>query len=167
MFGRYNQTTRDRVGVNVINFLVHHLIGIDLLRMNTFLPDLVLLVPLMCRAEIGELVDQPVTLFQLNLRQQRMRGEALEMAQGRRQIRRGEDGVKVVFHDDPGVDLELPVFAAVEERVDEDVAAGRRGEDREPLDNCGGDEVGGVGLVEAVARSHEGRERYEAVRAWD
>jgi hypothetical protein len=161
VLGTHDQAALNRVVVNVIDFLLHHFIRIDLLRVNAFLPDLMLLEFLVRCAEIGELIDQPVTLFQFNLRQERMGGEALELAQGVRQIGAGEDGVKVVFHDDPGVNLKLPVFAAVEQGVDEDVAAGGRGEDGKPLNDGGGDEIGGVRLADAIAGSHACRRGYE------
>ncbi len=60
----------------------------------------------------------------------------------------------MVLHDDPRMDLELPVFVAMNQGVDEEVAAGRGGEDREPFDDGGGDEIGGVGLVDSIAASH-------------
>ena len=157
---RDNQTTHNRVIVDIIDFLVHHLIRIDLLRVNAFLPYLMFLEFLVRSAEIGELIDQPVTLFQFDLGWERMRSETLEMAQGRWQIGAMEDGVKMVFHDDPGVDLELPVFPAMNQGVDENVAAGRRGENREPFNYRGGDEIGGVRLADAIAGSHEGRREY-------
>ncbi len=133
MFRANDQTAHDRVIVNVVDLLEHHFIRFDLLRMNAFLPDLMLLVLLVRRAVIGELVDQPLPLFQPNLREQGMRGEALEMAQCGGQVGAGEDGVKVVLHDDPGMDPKLTLFTAVEQGVDEDVAAGRGGEDGEPF----------------------------------
>jgi len=68
--------------MNVIDFLLHHFIRINLLRVDTFLPDLMLLEFLVRRPEIGELIDQPVAVLCFNLRQKRMSGEPLEMAQG-------------------------------------------------------------------------------------
>ena len=97
MFGRNNPATRHGVVVNVIDFLLHHLICIDLLRMNTFLPDLMLLEFFVGCAEISELIDQPVAFFRFNLGEERMGGESLEMAQGHRQLGTGKYGVKMVF----------------------------------------------------------------------
>ncbi len=63
MFRRDHQPPLHRVVVDVVDFLVHHLIRIDLLRVNAFLPDLMVLEFLVRRAEIGELIDEPVALF--------------------------------------------------------------------------------------------------------
>jgi hypothetical protein len=60
----------------------------------------------------------------------------------------------MVVPDDLGVNLELPLFTTVQQRVYEYVAAGLRGEDGKPFHNRGGDEVGGLSLVHAIAGSH-------------
>src|SRR6185437_9608027 len=57
---------------------------------------------------------------------------------------------------DPSVDLERFMLATVLERLDEDVAAQRRGEDREPGDCGAGDKVGEVAFENAVAAAHGG-----------
>ena len=54
------------------------------------------------------------------------------------------------------------MLAAVFEGADEDVAAGGGGEDGEPLDDGGGDEVGFAGLVDEVAGAHLGGDGGEA-----
>ena len=48
--------------------------------MKAFLPNLMLLEFLVCRAIIGELIEEPVAFLRLDLGQERMGGETLEMA---------------------------------------------------------------------------------------
>ena len=49
------------------------------------------------------------------------------------------------------------VLAAMEPRLHEQIAPRRRGENREPGDDRGGDEVYGVQFMDAVAAAHGGR----------
>ena len=78
----------------------------------------------------------------------------LRSASTRERSGAGEDGVEVVIEDDPGVDLQALVRAAVLEGADEDVAARRRGEDRQPGDDGAGDEVRLALLEDAVTAAH-------------
>ena len=55
------------------------------------------------------------------------------------------------------MDAQPFVLAAMEPRLDGQIAPRRRGEDREPGDDRGRDEVRGVRFVHAVAAAHGGR----------
>lgn len=62
----------------------------------------------------------------------------------------------MVVEDDPGVDFQALLRAAVVEGAHEDVAARCGGEDGEPLDDGGGDEGCVPRLVDAGAAAHGG-----------
>ena len=79
---------------------------------------------------------------------------AFEIGQDSGEVRRVDDGVEVVVEDGPRVDFQALVLAAIFEGFDENIAAGRGGEERDPRDDGGRDEVGGVGLVSAIATAH-------------
>jgi len=69
MLRRYNQTAQNGIIVNIIEFLLHHLVAADLLRMHTLLPNLMRAVSLMLGAIISELIEQPFALLQFDLLQ--------------------------------------------------------------------------------------------------
>ena len=93
--------------------------------MDAFLPDLMFGSRFAMRgAEVGELVQQPLAAFRLELGEDRAGGEAFEIADGVGQFGAGDDGVEVVVEDDPGVEAQALVLAAVLEGADEDIAAG-------------------------------------------
>jgi hypothetical protein len=60
----------------------------------------------------------------------------------------------MIIQNDPGIDLEAFVLPAVCERADNDAATSSRGENWEPFDDCGGDKVGVLAFVDAVATAH-------------
>ncbi len=79
---------------------------------------------------------------------------AFEIGQDAGEFWRVEDGVEVVVEEDPRVDFQALVLAAIFEGFDENIAPGRGGEERDPRDDGRRDEVGGVGLVSAIATAH-------------
>ena len=72
---------------------------------------------------------------------------------------------KWFLHDDPRVDRQSFLAPAEVERAGEDVAAGLRGEDGQPVDDRGGDEVGTLRLADGVAAAH-GRRVAERKRSF-
>lgn len=137
--------------VQVLELLQHGLVAQDGLRVNAFLPDLMLARRLMRGAVGAELVQEPRAALDLELRENLARGELLQITYRLRQVWPGDDGMEVVIEDHPSVEFQAFVLAAVGEGADKDVAAGGGGEDGEPLDDRGGDEVRRVRFVDAVA----------------
>ena len=65
--------------MEVIQFLIHHRLVREGLRMDSFLPDLMGTFLFMRGAVVRELVKQPVTFLRLDLLQQGSRGESFEV----------------------------------------------------------------------------------------
>jgi len=97
MFGRTSPATLHGVVVQILHLLPHHRIVEDGLRMRAFLPDLIL-VGLVRGPVVAELIQQPLAPLRLDLPDKLLGGEALEIAQDRRQVGRSENGVEVVVH---------------------------------------------------------------------
>ena len=135
MFLRRNQPPQHRIVVNIIQFLLHHLVTSDFLRMQALLPHLVRAVPLMQRTIISELIEQPFALLHLDLLQQGARRKSLEIRQRIRQVRRGENGMKMIIENDPGVNLQTLMLPAMEQGFNKNIATGRRRKNRQPFDN--------------------------------
>ena len=148
--------------VQVIQLLFHHFIAGVSLRMKSLLPDLMRAFGFMRRTEKAELVQEPLAIFLLQLIEKALRCVALEVGHDAGEVGRGQDGVEMIVEDDPGVDFQTLVFAAVFEGFDDDIAAGFRCENRQPGDNRQGDEMGSVRLVSAIAASHGGVLRSKA-----
>ena len=60
----------------------------------------------------------------------------------------------MVVQDDPGVNLETFMLSAEFKRAHQNIATGRRGENREPLDNCSCDKVSVIAFMDAIAAAH-------------
>ena len=103
------------------------------------------------------LMEQPVAAFRRQLIGNPARGVAFEIPHHRHEIGCGKHGVKVVVGNDPAVDAQPFVLAAMEPRLHGQIASRRRGEDREPGDDRGRDEVRGARFVNAVAAALGGR----------
>ncbi len=67
MLGRDDQPAQHGVVMNIIELLVGHFLGVDLLRMDAFLPNLVLALGLVGGAVKFELVQEPIPLFHSDL----------------------------------------------------------------------------------------------------
>jgi hypothetical protein len=80
-------------------------------------------------------MEKPSTAFGLKLFNYPARGMPLEVGHDARHIRRGNNGMEVVVKNDPCGDSEIFMRAAIFERSDENIAARRSCEDRQPLDN--------------------------------
>jgi hypothetical protein len=72
--------------------------------------------------------------------------ELLQIRHDPRQIPgvRRDDRVEMILHDDPRMDTQALLPPAIVERPGEDVAAGRAVEDRKPVHDRGGDEMGSL-----------------------
>jgi hypothetical protein len=89
---------------------------------------------------------------------------SLEIGDDTREIRRGEDSVKVVIEDNPSVNLQVLVRATILERLDKNVAGFGGGEDRQPCyDGCG-DEMSRARFVDVITTSHRGKLREAQLR---
>jgi hypothetical protein len=163
LWGGY-QPALDRVIVQIFQFLQHDLVTHDGLRMRAFLPNLMGAFELMCRAKISELIQEPLTSFRFQELQDLMRCMPLEMGDDARKIRRCEDGVKVVIEDNPTMNLQALVRAAILERLNENVAACGGGEDRQPRYDGRSDEMSGAKFIDAVTTSHSGKLREAQLR---
>ncbi len=89
----------------------------------------------MSRAEVGELVEEPVAAFLFKLREERVGGEHLKIGNGARKLRPGNHGVKVVVENHPGVNPEAFVFATIRQRTHQEVAACGGGKERQPFED--------------------------------
>ena len=98
--------------VQILQLLAHHRIIRDNLRMRTFLPNLVL-VGFMSPTVITKLIQNPFPVLVSESFQNLGGGKALQIAQHRRQIGRGEDGVEVIVEYNPGINLQHLVLSAV------------------------------------------------------
>jgi len=62
---RSNEPTFDGVVMDVVNLLLHHFVAIDLLRVGTFLPDLMAAFGFVLPAKIIEFAEEPGVVFRL------------------------------------------------------------------------------------------------------
>ena len=60
----------------------------------------------------------------------------------------------MVVEDDIGINFQALILTAKLKGVDENIQIGLPGEDRNPLDHCTGDEVGGLRGPNCIAASH-------------
>lgn len=146
MLRRGDESARDRIVVQIGELLLHHLVAHQRLRVIALLPELQVGFGLVSGAPLPQEMQQPVALFGPELRGERASGVTLEIGNDSREIGRGDDGMEVIVEDDPGVNLQPFVDAAVFERVRDDLAAGIGGEDGQPPDDGGGDELRGMRL---------------------
>ena len=112
--------------MNILQLLPHHRIVHDRLRMRALLPNLVTALRLVRRTAELELMEQPLAVLRFELIEQTLRRVALQIRQRAREVRRGQDRVEMAVEDDPPVDLEALVVAAIGQRVREQVATRRR-----------------------------------------
>jgi len=88
----------------------------------------------------------------------------LEIGEDTREIRRGEDSVKVAIEDNPSVNLQALMRATILKRLDENVAPCGGSEDRQPLHDGRGDEMSGAKFIDAIATAHGGKLREAQLR---
>jgi len=154
VFGRSDPSSAQWVMMDVVQLLEHHRVVEDGLGMVAFLPDLITAVGLVGLAKRFQAIKEPAASFAIKLLQETAGGEFLQVAHDSGEVRGGYDGMEVVLHDNPCVELQLLVSSAVVEGADQDVAARGGGEDWKPADDCGGDEVRSVGFVDAIDATH-------------
>ena len=124
--------------------------------MHSLLPDLVCARGLMSSAKVLQLVqDSHSHLSCSNCARICRAVNFFQVADRSRQLWTGNDRVEMIVEDHPCINLEALVFAAESERADKNFATGDSGEDRQPFDDCRGDEVGGVRVIDAIAAAHE------------
>src|SRR4051794_10137638 len=111
MLGRGDHAANHRIVVQILKLLEHHLIGDDRLWMRALLPDL-MRAQLVRETVVLELVAQPFSPFSVDLPQKLVRGEAFEIPEDAREIRRREDRVEVVIQYHPTMNLKSLVPAA-------------------------------------------------------
>ena len=62
---RGDEAALDRVIVDVVDLLIHHLITVDFLRVRAFLPDLMAAFGFVLPAKIIEFAEEPGVVFRL------------------------------------------------------------------------------------------------------
>lgn len=127
--------------MKVLQFLQHHLVAPDCLRMNSLLPDLVITLVSVRGAEVSQLIQQPFAALNLKLLKNRVGRELLKVGQHVRQAWPRHDCMEVIVHNHPRMNPQLFLLTAIFERMYDDLAASGCREDREPFDNGRGDEV--------------------------
>ena len=154
MLGSHDESTFDRIVVNVVDSLQHHLVADNRDWMEAFLPDLPFALQFVGGVKVFELVEQPFAVFFSQLVHDFLGGEPLEIAHHLYQIGGREDGVEVIVEDNPGVHFQALLCAAVVPRLNENVAARGRSENGQPRDNCRGDELRVLDFADPVATAH-------------
>ncbi len=143
--------------MQVIDLLLEHLLGDDLLGMKPLLPDLIIAPGLGRTLVLLELIQDPGLLIPLQSGDKALGGVAFEIPDDIRQFRPGHHQVQMVAQDGLCIDSQALMPAAKLEGVQENVEIGFPGEDGKPFYHCAGDEVRGVGLFNGVAGSHGAR----------
>ena len=93
-----------------------------------------------------------------------MRCMPLEIGEDTREIRRGEDGVKVGIENNPSMNLQALMRATILKRLNENVAACGASEDRQPRYDGRSDEMSGAKFVDAITTAHGGKLREAQLR---
>ena len=143
--------------MQVIDLLLQHLLGDDLLGMEPFLPDLVLALSLGRLLIILQLIQEPGFLILPQQGDKALGSVTFKIPDCICEAWSGHHQVQMVVQDDIGVNLQVFVLATELEGVDEQVEIGFPGEKGEPIDHGTGDEVGVVRLSDGVAGSHGAR----------
>ena len=65
MLLRGDETAFDRVVIDVVDLLIHHLITVDFLRVRAFLPDLMAAFGFVLPAKIIEFAEEPGVVLRL------------------------------------------------------------------------------------------------------
>ena len=81
---------------------------------------------------------------------------AFEVSNDTRKIWRSKDGMKMVIEDDPSINLQAFVRAAILKRPNDNIAASRSREDRKPGYDGSSDEMSGVKFINTIATTHRG-----------
>ena len=96
-----HQPSLNRVIVDIIEFLQHHLVGVNLLRVRAFLPYLMSAFGLMLGAKILELIQQPIAGFLFELVENSLRSMAFEISEHAREVGSSDKGMEMTIEDDP------------------------------------------------------------------
>ena len=92
-------TTTQRILVNIFDLLPHLVVGVELLRMIAFLPQLISLARFVAKFVEGKFLKQSGVLALLQCLDNRFRGERFEISDAIRQPGTDGDPVEVVLHD--------------------------------------------------------------------
>ena len=112
MLGRCGHAAFDRIIVQIVEFLVHHPISHDRLRMRSFLPDL-MCARLMRGPVILQLVKQPMTSFRFQLNDDLTSSKALQITQNGRECGSRKDRVQVIVQDHPAINFETLMLSTM------------------------------------------------------
>ena len=118
------------------------------------MPELVVALGLVVFLVVGELVEEPGFSAFAEVVHEFPGSEALEGLENAAEVGGGGEEVQVVVHEYVGMEAEGFFLAAVSEGVGEDLAFVGAVEGGDPFDDGGGEEVGGVGVVDFVAGAH-------------
>ncbi len=140
--------------MQIVDLLMQHLFGDDLLWMKPFLPDLVVASDLGRLLIILELVQEPGLLILLQPGDEKLGGVAFEVPDNIRQFVTGDHQVQMVVQNDISIDLQVLMLTAKPEGVEENVKIGLSGEKGNPSDHRAGDEVWTAWFSDGIAASH-------------
>ena len=140
--------------MQVVQLLRHHFVAADGLGMHALLPHLMIARFFVCCTIISQLIEQPFAPFGFELFDQSLRRESFQSAKGAGEIGTGKNGVEMVIQNDPSVDLQGLMFAAMEQGLDDDIATGARFKDGQPFDNGRCDKIGAMRFINDVATAH-------------
>jgi hypothetical protein len=132
--------------MQVVDLLLQHRLGDNLLGMKPFLPDLVIAPGLGRLLMILQLIQDPGLLIMFQLGNDALGGVALEIPDELRQFVTRDHQVQMVVQDDLGVELQAFMLAAKLEGVEKKVKIGLPGEEGNPVDHRAGDEIRDAGL---------------------
>jgi hypothetical protein len=148
-----------RVVMQVVDLLLQHRLGDDLLGMKPFLPDLVVAPGLGRLLKILQLIQDPGLMIMFQLGDDALAGVALEIPDDLRQSVTRHNQVQMVVQDDIGIELQVFMLAAKLEGVEKKVKIGLPGEEGNPVDHRASDEVRAAGLSNGIMAFHGSRRR--------
>ena len=156
MLGHIDIASFDRIVVDIFQFLNHHFVGLNLLRMNAFFPELIIAFDFVCPFESLHVLQNDAR-FSFDQEVENATGcIRFEPLDDIGQIRCRRDQVQVVFQDDVTKEFEGIIYGEITPRIEYDVDRFGPGEDGEPAVDRAGHEVWLIGFDDAVAACCDG-----------
>ncbi len=123
-----------RIVMNIFNLLNHHLLILNHLRMTALLPDLIISVAPMLQFVIIQLSEDVFRFFFSQEVYDFSGRERFENADLLSQTLRGGDNVKMIFHDNIGMNFQPVVVLQIRQRIKENFYYCSASEQRQPTD---------------------------------
>ena len=137
--------------MHIIQFLQHHFVTLDLLRVTPLLPKLVRLVGLMPKFEEFQQFKRRYRALAFKFRNDAVRGKRLEPCNLLRQVVRHGNPMQVVFHDHKTENAHCSFALQEAPRIQDDFRRPRLREERLPANDGAGEEVRVFLFKDAVA----------------